>query len=301
MGKWNFNSIPDQQGRIALVTGANSGIGYQTALMLAEKGAEVILACRNTDKAEQAADTIRKEFRAAKLSTVKLDLSDLDSVLQCADSIKSKYNKLDLLINNAGVMVPPLTRTKQGFELQFGTNHLGHFALTGKLLPLILQTAGSRIVSVSSVAASINYIDLNDPNYNNKRYRKWFAYGQSKLAELMFIEALAERLNKKGSPTIATAAHPGGASTNLQQTTGFFMRKILTPMISHSPAEAALPTLRAACDPSASNCSYWGPSGFTRMTGAPEPAKIPSKALNADLCNKLWEISEKLTGVAFDL
>lgn len=301
MGKWNFNNIPNQQGRIALVTGSNSGIGYETALMLAKKGAEVILACRDMDKAGQAADALRKEFPTAKLFLQKLDLSDLDSVSQCVESIKSKYDKLNLLINNAGVMVPPLTRTKQGFELQFGTNHLGHFALTGKLLPLILKTNGSRIVSVSSVAASMNYIDLNDPNYNNKRYKKWFAYGQSKLAELMFIEELAKRLAEKGYETIATAAHPGGASTNLQRTTGFFMNRILTPMLSHSPAEAALQTLRAACDPSAPNGSYWGPSGFMNMKGAPEQAKIPSKALDTDLRNKLWEISEKLTHVSFDL
>lgn len=301
MQKWDYNNIPDQRGRIALVTGANSGIGYQTSLMLAKKGAEVIMACRNLNNADHAVDTIKNEFPSAKLCTVKLDLSDLDSIFHCADVIIGKYDKLDLLINNAGVMVPPFSHTKQGFELQFGTNHLGHFALTGKLLPLILKTDASRIVSISSIIAYKGKIDFNDLNYDHKPYKKWDAYGQSKLANLLFAMELAKRLRDKGYETIATAAHPGVATTNLMRTSGFFMEKIITPMVSHSSAEGALPTLLAACDSAVTNGSYWGPSGFMGMKGTPEKAKKPSAALDDNACRKLWEISEKLTGVSFDL
>lgn len=302
MKKWNFNNIPDQQGRVALVTGANSGIGYHTSLMLAKKGAEVILACRNADKGKRAIDSISKEHPTAKVSLVKLDLSDLESVSGCADTLKSKYNRLDLLINNAGVMIPPFSHTQQGFELQFGTNHLGHFALTGRLLPLILKTAASRIVSVSSLAASIySYMDFNDLNYEHKPYKKWQAYGQSKLADIMFIRELATRLEEHNSKTIAAAAHPGGSATNLQRTSNSFMRnKKLAALYTHTPDKAALPTLRAACDPTVTNGSYWGPSGLFHLTGAPDKAKIPAKALDAKLTKQLWDISEEQTGVKYD-
>ncbi len=299
MGKWNFNNIPDQSGRVAVVTGATSGIGFQTSLMLAKKGAAVMMTYRNFDKAQEASKEIIKECPEAKLFSVKLDLTDLHSVKACAEEIKKKYTNLDLLINNAGVMVPPFTKTKQGFELQMGTNHLGHFALTGHLLPLLIQTPDSRIVSVSSLAAFVGKIDLEDLNYHHRKYKEWEAYGQSKLANLMFIQELSRKLKKHRIQSIAVASHPGGSPTNLQRTSSYFMKHMLTPLISHPPSEAALSTLRAACDLTVSNGSYWGPSSLFGLTGYPAQAKIPSKALDLKMANLLWDLSEKLTSVAY--
>jgi NAD(P)-dependent dehydrogenase (short-subunit alcohol dehydrogenase family) len=297
--KWTFNDIPDQSGRVALVTGGPSGIGFYISLMLAKKGAKVILTYRDFDKRQHAINKIVAEHPEAKLSTVKLDLTDLKSVAACADEIKKGYQKLDLLINNAGVMVPPFTQTLQGFESQIGTNHLGHFALTGQLLPLLMLTPNSRVISVSSLAAFIGKINLEDLNYKHRPYRQWEAYGQSKLANLLFIQELSRRLAEHNSPMIAVASHPGGSPTNLQRTSSYFMKRILTPLISHAPSEAALPTLRAACDPAVLSGSYWGPSSLFGLTGSPKQAKLPSKALDLNMAFQLWAISEKLTGVVY--
>jgi len=297
MEKWDINNIPDQQERVALITGANSGLGFQVSLALARKGADIILACRNLEKAEKAVEFIRKESPDTKLSVLKLDLSDLDSVSECAEKIKEKYTVINLLINNAGIMVPPFSRTKQGFELQFGTNHLGHFALVGKLLPLINHVSGSRIVSVSSIAASLNYINFNDLNYEHKHYRKWQAYGQSKLANQMFMRELAKRLEENDSETISVAAHPGVSSTDLFNNSGIVGK--LSSLISQSPEKGALSILRASCDPQIQNGSYWGPSGLFKFKGNPEQTKLESKALDSKLTKRLWEISEKLTGVSY--
>lgn len=299
MVKWNFNDIPDQSGRVALVTGATSGIGFHTALMLAKKGAEVIVPYRDLSKAQEVINKIIAAYPKAKLSTVKLDLTDIYSVAACAEKIKVKYNHLHLLINNAGVMVPPFTKTQQGFELQIGTNHLGHFALTGQLLPLLIHTPDSRIVSVSSLAAFVGKINLNDLNYEHRPYKEWEAYGQSKLANLLFIQELAKKLKEHKLQTIAAASHPGGSPTNLQRTSSYFMKEILTPMISHAPSEAALPTLRAACDPTVFNGSYWGPSSLFGLTGHPVPAKIPRSALDSKMASQLWDFSEELTRVVY--
>jgi len=299
MADWNYQDIPDQNGRVALVTGGPSGIGFHISLMLAKKGAEVILTYRDSGKAQKAMDQIIAEYPKANITAVKLDLADLTSVAECTAEIKEKYNKIDLLINNAGVMVPPLSKTRQGFELQMGTNHLGHFALTGLLLPLLIRAPASRIVSVSSLAAFIGQIKLDDLNYAHRRYDKWEAYGQSKLANLLFIQELSKRLAEHKVPVMAVASHPGGSPTNLQRTSSFFMKEILTPLISQSPSRAALPTLKAACDPAVSNGSYWGPSSFFGLKGYPKQARNPSRALDADMASQLWERSEKLTGVVF--
>lgn len=299
MKKWSFTDIPDQSGRTVLVTGASSGIGFHISRMLAEKGAEVILTYRNANEAEKAVHKIVSEHPKARLTTVKLELADLHSVEECAKEIKSKYNHLDLLINNAGVMVPPFTKTQQDFELQMGTNHLGHFALTGHLLPLLIHTPASRIVSVSSLAAFFGIIDLNDLNYKHRPYKKWEAYEQSKLAILLFIRSLAEKLERHKLQTMAVASHPGGALTNLQRTSSFFMRRLLSPFITQPPSGAAMPTLRAACDSTVFNGSYWGPSAFFGLKGSPEPAKIPRKALDGEMASKLWNLSEQLTGVKY--
>lgn len=300
MTKWKYDDIPDQTGRVALVTGGPSGIGFQIALMLAKKGAEVILTYRDLYKAQQANDKILLEHPKAKLTLVKLDLTDLASVSSSAVKVKTKYNQLDLLINNAGVMVPPFTKTAQGFELQIGTNHLGHFALTGQLLQLLIHTPGSRVISVSSLAAFIGKIDLDDLNYEYRSYKKWEAYGQSKLANLLFIRELSKRLAQHQLETIAVASHPGGSPTNLQRTSSYFMKQILTPLISQAPSAAALPTLRAACDAAVLSGSYWGPSFFFGLKGNPEQAKIPGRALDESVASRLWELSEKLTGVVYD-
>jgi NAD(P)-dependent dehydrogenase (short-subunit alcohol dehydrogenase family) len=299
MADWNYQDIPDQNGRVALVTGGPSGIGFHISLMLAKKGAEVILTYRDSGKAQKAMDQIIAEYPKAIITAVKLDLADLTSVAECTAEIKEKYNKIDLLINNAGVMVPPLSKTRQGFELQMGTNHLGHFALTGLLLPLLIGAPASRIVSVSSLAAFIGQIKLDDLNYAHRRYDKWEAYGQSKLANLLFIQELSKRLAEHKVPVMAVASHPGGSPTNLQRTSSYFIKEILTPLISQSPSRAALPTLKAACDPAVSNGSYWGPSSFFGLKGYPKQARIPSRALDADMASRLWERSEKLTGVHF--
>jgi NAD(P)-dependent dehydrogenase (short-subunit alcohol dehydrogenase family) len=297
--KWTYNDIPDQTGRVALVTGGPSGIGFHISLMLAKKGAKVILTYRDYDKAQQAINTIVAEHPKAKLSIVKLDLTDLKSVAACADEIKKGYQKLDLLINNAGVMVPPYTPTRQGFESQIGTNHLGHFALTGQLLPLLMLTPNSRVISVSSLAAFIGKINLEDLNYQHRLYKEWEAYGQSKLSNLLFIQELSRRLAEHNLPISAVASHPGGSPTNLQRTSSYFMKRILTPLISHAPSEAALPTLRAACDPAVLSGSYWGPSSLFGLTGSPKKAKLPGKALDLNMASQLWALSEKLTGVVY--
>lgn len=301
MGKrtWTYDHIPSQNGRVVLITGANSGLGYQEALMMAQKGAEVILAGRDSKKMNAALKSIAQQAPGAKLSLVMLDLADLNSVAKCAQEVQRNFKRLDLLINNAGVMIPPFSHTKQGFELQFGTNHLGHFALTGQLLPLLLQTPGSRIASMSSLAGVAGSINLNDLNYERRRYIKMLAYGQSKLANLMFTHRLANRLKGIGSDTIAVAAHPGGSPTNLQQNGGFFFRRILTPLTSHPPSQGALPILRAACDPEAANGSFWASSGLFGLTGAPAEVKMPSRAVNKTQCDRLWEISEEATGIFY--
>jgi NAD(P)-dependent dehydrogenase (short-subunit alcohol dehydrogenase family) len=300
MEKWTFDNIPNQHGRIVLVTGANSGLGFQVSLMLAKKSAEIILACRNLEKAQKAIEDIQNECPDAKLFMVKLDLSDLNSVGQCAGKVKEKYDHLDLLINNAGIMVPPFSRTKQKFEMQFGINYLGHFALTGELLPLIVNVSDSRIVSVSSIAANMNYMDMDDLNFEYRKYRKWKAYSQSKLANQMYMKELAKRLEESHSKTISVAAHPGVSSTDLFKTTGFFMKKFALSLISQTPDKGALSILRAACDPQVQNGSYWGPDGKFGMKGSPEKAKLAPKALEPNLTKRLWDISEDLTGVFID-
>lgn len=299
--KWTYENIPNQSGRVVVITGANSGIGYQEALMLAKKGAEIVLAGRDLNKVRTAINHILMEVPYAKLDYVILDLADLDSVFRCAEEIQNNYERLDLLINNAGVMIPPFSRTKQGFELQFGTNHLGHYALTGKLLPLILKTPNSRIISMTSLAGVLGSINFNDLNYDQDRhYIKMLAYGQSKLANIMFINELANRLEQAGSNVIAALAHPGGSATNLQNNGNFFFRRILTPLTSHPVSEAALPILRAACDTQIKNGSFLAPSGILQLTGSPVEVKMPAKAINKNKCNLLWTISEKLTNVSYD-
>jgi len=297
---WAFADVPSQAGRVALVTGANTGLGFETARMLALKEATIVLACRNREKGEHAIERIRREHSAARVALLPLDLADLDSVSACARAFAKTYDRLDLLINNAAVMAPPFGRTRQGFELQLGTNHLGHFALTGRLMPLLASTAGSRLVVVSSTGANFGHVDFRDLNFERRRYRKWGAYCQSKLANLVFALELARRLEAAHSTVISTAAHPGAAATDLQRYTSF-LRYVSNPLFAARAADGARATLRAATDAHVRNGSYWGPSGLFEMKGAPSQAYIPKRAKDRSVAQRLWGVSEQLTGVSFSL
>ena len=299
MNPWTFADIPDQSGRTAIVTGANTGIGLETARMLALRGADVVLACRNPEKGEAALARIQGESPKGAATLGALDLSDLDSVAAFAGGFASKHGRLDLLILNAGVMVPPLGRTKQGFELQFGTNHLGHFALTARLLPLVLATKGARVVVVSSTAQSVGRIDFDDLNWNRRTYRALPAYGQSKLANMMFALELSRRLARAGEGARVTAAHPGWTATDLQRTASF--AQFFNPMFAMKPPDGALPTLRAAVDPDAASGSYWGPSGFFELRGSPAPARIPARARDEAVASRLFDVSEELVGLSMPI
>ncbi|OPX07769.1 SDR family NAD(P)-dependent oxidoreductase [Mycobacterium sp. AT1] len=296
MSNWTTADIPDQTGRIAVVTGANTGLGYETAAALAANGAHVVLAVRNLEKGKQAAARI-----GGDVSVVELDLTSLASVRTAADELKSRFDHLDLLVNNAGVMWTPKATTKDGFELQFGTNHLGHFALTGLLLERLLPVAGSRVVTVSSlghrILADIHFDDLQwDNGYHRVR-----AYGQAKLANLMFTYELQRRLAHHGT-TLAAAAHPGGSNTELGRNVPAPLLPIfnlVVPLIGQSPAMGALPTLRAATDPGVLGGEYYGPDGFGETRGYPKIVSSSDRSHDLALQRRLWTVSEELTGVTF--
>ncbi|HXB16092.1 MAG TPA: oxidoreductase [Solirubrobacteraceae bacterium] len=280
-------------GRTAIVTGANSGIGRAAANALAGAGARIVLAVRDREKGERAAAEMPGETEVRPL-----DLASLASVREFAGGWDG--GEIDLLINNAGVMVPPLTRTADGFELQFGTNHLGHFALTN----LLLERVTGRVVTVASSAHKMGRIDFDDLNWERRSYRAWPAYGQSKLANLLFTAELQRRLTEAGSPVIATAAHPGYAATNLQFHSGKRLQDwashVSNALLGQSEEGGALPTLYAATADVPGN-SYAGPSGFMEGRG---PAKLVGRtdaAKDTDVARRLWEVSEQLTGVAFPL
>jgi NAD(P)-dependent dehydrogenase (short-subunit alcohol dehydrogenase family) len=296
--KWTANDIPDQSGRVAIVTGSSSGIGYETARVLANRGAEVIIAVRDRAKGETAAKKIRAQNEHAHLNVMELDLANLASVKNFVDAFRSAYSRLDLLINNAGVMIPPLSKTKDGFELQFGTNHLGHFALTGRLLDLTVKTPGARIVNVSSGAHKYGRIDFDDLNWEKRPYKAWRAYGASKIANLYFTYLLDRKLKANGYATISTAAHPGWTATELQRHAGAV--EFLNGIFAQDVSMGALPTLRAATDLGLKGGEYFGPGGFMEMRGY--PVRVESNPLSRDdtIGVKLWEISETLTGVRFD-
>ncbi len=293
---FSFDSIPDQSGRVAIVTGANSGIGFETARMLAQKGAHVVLACRSAERGRAAVGLIVAQNPPGRVELSVLDLSDLDSVAAFAERFVATHERLDLLVNNAGVMVPPFSRTKQGFEMQFGTNHLGHFALTGRLLGILRKTAGSRVVVVSSTMHRSGVVDLDDPNYERRSYWGWPAYGQSKLANLLFARELQKRLGAEGP--VVTAAHPGFTATELQRSSRYVS---IFNFIAMTPQAGAMPTLRAATDPTAKPGSYWGPAGVLEMNGAPVEVGRSGAAQDDAKAAALWALSEKLTGVAYDL
>jgi NAD(P)-dependent dehydrogenase (short-subunit alcohol dehydrogenase family) len=301
--KWTAADVPDQSGRVAIVTGANSGIGYEAAAVLADKGAHVVLAVRNLDKGNDAAERITSKSPNAVVTVQELDLTSLDNIRKAADELRANFPRIDLLINNAGVRYTEKASTKDGFELQFGTNHLGHFALTGQLLDNMLPIEGSRVVTVSSVGhrirAKIHFDDLNlDRNYN-----RVVAYGQSKLANLLFTYELARRLKAKGAPTTALAAHPGAADTDLLRNMPGGIRQVSqffwSNFIAQGPDMGAEPTLRAAADPGAQNGQYYGPGGFGEQKGHPKVVKSSAQSHNEDIQRRLWTMSEELTGVTY--
>ena len=295
---WSAQQLDDQKSRVAIVTGANSGIGFETARALAEKGATVVMACRNPDKAGEKADQIRSAHPVADVEVMRLDLSDLDSVRQFAKAFRAKHARLDLLINNAGIMVPPHGKTAQGFETQLGVNHLGHFALTGSLLDLLLRTPGSRVVTVSSIAHYFGRIDFSDLNFE-KDYNAQAAYGQSKLANLLFTYELQRRLDRAGKDTIAVAAHPGWTETNLQKHAKSV--RFLNRFFAQEPRMGALPTLYAATETGVKGAEYYGPSGLLEMNGPPKRVKSNKRSHDPNVAERLWNVSEDLTGVQFPL
>ncbi len=299
MSKWTLQDLPNQSGRRVVVTGANSGIGFETARALAQKGAAVTLACRSESKAKAALQKILGESPEASVQFEQLDLSDLDNVAAFAARYKEGQSQLDLLILNAGVMVPPESRTAQGFELQFGVNHLGHFALTAALIDRLNVTEGSRVVVVSSAAAQGGAIYFDDLQFEKRNYAPWRAYGQSKLANQLFTRELQRRLRESGSSVLVTAAHPGWTKTDLQRTSG--IADFFSPIFGMKAPQGALPTLRAATDPEARAAQYFGPDGFMQMRGYPKPVNMVKQALDDATATRLWSVSEELTGVRYEL
>jgi NAD(P)-dependent dehydrogenase (short-subunit alcohol dehydrogenase family) len=297
-GRWTATDIPDQHGRTAVVTGANTGLGFETARMLAAHGAAVVLACRTMAKAADAASRIRDAVPGARLEVIMLDLGSLASVRAAAGQLRETCPRLDLLINNAGVMTPPYSKTEDGFELQFGTNHLGHFALTGLVLDTLLAAGGSRIVTVASIVHRAGDIYFGDINFE-RRYNRVRAYGQSKLANLMFTYELERRLRAAGAATSALAAHPGVSTTELQRHLPALLQA-LSRFAPRQPAErGALPTLRAATDPSARGGQYYGPGGRFQMSGNPVVVESSRRSHDTEVQHRLWELSERLTGVTY--
>ena len=302
--KWSSEQIPDQQGRTAIVTGANSGLGLATARELARHGASVVLACRNTAKGEAALHTIESAIPGAQVELSELDLGSLASVQSFAERFRSAHESLDLLINNAGLMAPPRGQTADGFELQLGTNHLGHFALTGRLIDRLQGRADARVVTLSSNAHKMGRIDFEDLQ-SERGYKRWGAYGQSKLADLMFALELDRRLRSAGSSIKSIAAHPGYASTNLQTAAPPALDRLVMTftnlIVAQSADMGALPSLYAATYPDLAGGSYVGPDGIGEFRGDPHLVSPSRTARDEDVAARLWSVSEELTGVHFDL
>lgn len=300
MSKWTTTDIPDQSGRMAVITGANTGLGYETAAALAAKGAHVVLAVRNLDKGKDAARRIEQSTPGARIELQELDLTSLASVRAAAEQLKANHAAIDLLINNAGVMFTPKSTTRDGFELQFGTNHLGHFAFTGLLLDRVLAAPGSRVVTVSSqghrfARRGIRFDDLQ----SESSYSRVGAYGQAKLANLLFTYELQRRL--QGTDTIAVAAHPGGSRTELTRNLPPLVAAVtrLAEPLFQSADMGALPTLRAATDPGVLGGQYYGPDGFGEQRGYPKVVASSEASHDVAAQRRLWAVSEELTGVTF--
>ncbi len=296
--KWTENNVPNQTGRIAIITGSNTGLGFETARILADRGARVILAVRSLAKGESAKNRICELVPKADLEVMNLDLGDLNSIENFANSFVRSSDQLDILINNAGVMIPPFSQTLDGFELQIGTNHLGHFALVGRLLHLLKATENSRVVNVSSLAHRRGNLDLEDLNWQSRRYSAWQAYADSKLANLYFTYELERRFEAHEYPTIAVAAHPGGSSTELARHSRIF--GVIGKIIGQSSEKGALPSLRAATDKDVKGSEYYGPSGIGEISGYATRVDSNARSKDTKIARNLWDISEELTGVKYE-
>jgi NAD(P)-dependent dehydrogenase (short-subunit alcohol dehydrogenase family) len=296
--RWSARDIPDQGGRVAIVTGANSGIGLETARALAGAGARVILGCRDVGKGKQAEADILRTHPGASLRCIALDLADLESVRSFASKCLSTEPAIDILCNNAGIMMCPRGETKDGFELQFGTNHLGHFALTGLLLDGLQAAEHARVVTVSSLYHRMGRIDFGNLNAD-RRYDRTAAYQQSKLANLIFAFALARRLAASGSGVLSVASHPGWTATNLQAHAGLL--RSLNRFFAQQPEQGALPSLFGCCAPGVSGADYYGPGGAFELTGPPAPAHASAKASDEEVAERLWDVSEALTQIRYAL
>ena len=302
--KWTTEQIPDQTGRTAIVTGANSGLGLVSARELARRGASVVLACRNAEKGAAALEAISLVAPTARLELAALDLGSLASVQAFAERFRSTHDGLDLLLNNAGVMAPPRQVTAEGFELQFGTNHLGHFALTGQLIGAMEGREDARVVTLSSLAHKMGRIDFDDLQ-SERRYNRWRAYGQSKLADLMCALELDRRLRAAGSTVKSLAAHPGYAATNLQSAAVPTLDRIVmvftNALAAQSAERGALPSLYAATEPGLEGGIYVGPDGIGEFRGHPRQVSPNGSARDEQVAARLWEVSEELTGVRYEL
>jgi NAD(P)-dependent dehydrogenase (short-subunit alcohol dehydrogenase family) len=303
---WTAADIPSQVGKTFVITGANGGLGFEATRALAKKGARIVMACRNLEKAEAAQARVVAETPHARLDVVALDLGDLASVRRAATEIATKCDRMDVLCNNAGVMAIPRRVTPSGFETHFATNHLGHFALTGLLLPKLLATTGARVVTVSSLMHQYGRMRFDDLQ-RERRYEKWTAYAQSKLANLLFAFELARLLERAGHPVLSVAAHPGYAATDLQgvgpNMTGSRLMKTLTTLgnrvIAQSAEMGGLPTLYAMTAPGVRSGEYFGPDGFRQLRGHPRRVGCHRRARNEEDARRLWDVSERLTGVSY--
>lgn len=300
MSKWTADQIPDQSGKTAVVTGANSGLGLVDSVELARHGAAVILAVRDTAKGDEAAREVAAAANGPEPEVMELDLSDLDSIRGFAGGLEGR--SIDLLINNAGIMMTPARTTADGFELQFGTNHLGHFALTGLLLDRLEKAGAARVVTVSSNEHKGGHITFDDLQ-RERKYSARGAYQQSKLANAVFAVELDRRLREAGSSVVSVFAHPGYSATNLQSTgpTGL-LNLVLKPanmILAQSVEQGALPTLYAATAPGVEGGEYYGPDGIAEMRGDPTEVMAIPEAYDADVGRRLWQVSEELTGVSY--
>lgn len=305
MANWTTNDIPSQQGRVAVVTGTG-GLGYEDALALARAGASVVIAGRNPDKGAAAVAQIQRAVTSAQVRFEPVDLASLDSVAAFAERLSARTERLDMLINNAGVMRPPRRQeTSDGFEIQFGVNYLSHFALTGRLMPLLLRTPGARVVTLSSVAARQGAIDFDDLQSRRREYRSMQIYAQSKLACLMFALELHRKAQAAGWGVASLAAHPGISSTNLLDNAPGagghvpMIYRVIRATLMQSPAQGALPTLFAATAPEAKSGAYYGPNRMSETRGHPAVSRVPPRAFDREASRRLWEVSESLTGVRF--
>lgn len=302
--QWSEAHIADQHGRVALITGANSGIGFEAARALAQRGAHVVLACRSPERAADAEARIHQLAPSATVEALRLDLSDLDSIDAAANEFATRHDRLDLLINNAGLAMLTRSTTAQGFESQYGVNHLGHFALTAKLLPALLAVEGSRVVTISSYVHRLGRMDFDDL-HGVRRYSASGAYAQSKLANLLFTAELSRRLEAARTTTTAVAAHPGASATNLGHdnpgplSAAFRTARPLLERFLQSPADGALPTLRAATDPAAMGNDFYGPLGRFETSGSAAKVTRSRRARDEDAARHLWQLSVAETGADY--